>query len=149
MADQYLYGILTHADGTLSCERWPVRTTAKTYILAAPTPLEYGRRHIPKHQVDLASGFSDFATSMQEAWQAVVRARQWQEGYCPTHPASHAQLCIRLRCDRLRRDAYPHATLDQREEAALHALADLAVAPPETLLGRRYTPLPLSAWEDV
>jgi hypothetical protein len=141
---QYLYGILAHADGTFSCERWPVRTTTKNYILAAPTPLEYGRRYIPKHLVDLPSGFSDFATSMREAWQAMVRARYWEDIHCAKYPEHHWAICALQG-----RDPYPHAETHRREDAALHALADLAVAPPETLVGRRYTPLPPWAWEEV
>jgi hypothetical protein len=139
---QYLYGILAHADGTFSCERWPVRVTPKRYILAEPTPLSYGRCQVPRDEVDVPSGFSDFATSMREAWQALVQARQWQDAYCVTHPTYHAQVCPWL-------GVYPHDDTDRREDVAMHALADLAIAPPETLLGRRYTPLPLSAWEDV
>jgi hypothetical protein len=139
---QYLYGILEHADGTFSCERWPVRVTPKRYILAEPTPLEHGLCHVPKDAVDLSSGFGDFATSMDAAWQAQVRRRQWHDAYCATHPTYHAGVCPWF-------GAYPHDDMHRREDAALHALADLVMAPPETLLGRRYSPLPLSAWEDV
>jgi hypothetical protein len=146
---QYLYGIVAHADGTFACERWPVRVTPKRYVLAAPTPLASGRCHVPRDEVDLSSGFSVFATSMGEAWQALIRARHWEDAYCATHPTYHATVCVGLRCLRYGLDAYPHATLHRREDAAMHALADLAVAPPETLVGRRYAPLPLSAWEDV
>jgi hypothetical protein len=142
MAPTYLYGILEHPDGTFSCERWPVRMTPKRYILAAPTPLEYGRRHVPRDSVDLPSRYNDFATSMQEAWQALVQARQWQDAYCATHPTYHARVCTWP-------GAFPHEGIHRREDAAMHALADLAIASPETLLGRRYSPLPLSAWEDV
>jgi hypothetical protein len=146
---QYLYGILAHADGTFSCERWPVRVTAKRYSLAVPTPLAPGRGHVPRDEVDLASGCSVFATSMEEAWQALIRARHWEDDYCATHPTYHATVCVGLRCLRYGLDAYPHATLHRREDAAMHALADLAIAPPEILVGRHYLPLPLSAWEEV